>query len=717
MANFNPDIPNKNDPSYLHYSHPIGDVEGDKSMGVALSGAANLLKLGVEGADTTIKSSITNDLYSQIDQQREKYTQGLEVNAGVPGQERVGNPLNVLPEDKEAPIPQAVQQAAKSAENVQNASVLGADAPSIYYEGRLDMIAKDVRSKWPGYREFIDQKVSQITGGTPANEYIKKIEHALKTSASGHGDTMKSDLATIMHHADNIGENPEAGIPGAAEMYKKRQAGLIGGAEVAKWISDGYATKRILTTKTQEANMDTLDRDGQKRTATEGLRRFGADLINNDTVTLMNGDKTNLAELNKKLTDMQTGKTPMNDQFAREAVQVMNAREAALTASFYKGAYQRDKDNPNVKSLGEIIGDDNVVKQMFSDLMTPHKENKQLLADDKVGLAMHNAKLNIAMLDDQFAFLTRNPSVPEAQRMYNVNMGLHQKFGGPTYVELYSEMLKDPAITSDTIKAAAVDGFNRVILPGAQGRLTATQFIQNQKAGGVGIPPDGTNHTIRSAGETHIYDHTMALPDLLTRADVPDAKKSQLVKGFYGYGNEGLLKEFGPDRRDAKGNFIPGAETMFLRLTSEDKTKAIFDLAKKGDNQAWYDYKGAAEHWHRELFGQKIIDLNEISKDARVKLSFNDKSNSINIDSITTGDAKIDAGAFQVIKDRYVNNIAYVNRAFSSMANIAKAEGQNPTAYIMKESRGLGLDTQSGVGADLLRAFLTATTPPKKKTP
>src|SRR5688572_24372558 len=78
MAVFNPAIPDQPDPNYLGLSKPISNVEGSKVAEIGLKGASNLLDQGVKVTDQIIKDSIDKKIYSEVDAERDAYTQALQ---------------------------------------------------------------------------------------------------------------------------------------------------------------------------------------------------------------------------------------------------------------------------------------------------------------------------------------------------------------------------------------------------------------------------------------------------------------------------------------------------------------------------------------------------------------------------------------------------------------------------------------------------------------
>ena len=204
MAKFNPDINPTADASYLGLSKPITQPESDKSLGLLFKGIGDVVEGAVKGADTVMKRSIDNDVYSAIDSERDNYAIGLDkAKATVTGRptDDPANPegsVGLLPIGQKAP--ENLETTINSVSSLQGAYTAGKLSPTYYY-ARLNAIAKDMRSQYPGYRDYIDSKISSVTGVTPANAYIQSITADINHSMEKKNSENEKVLSFLRQHA------------------------------------------------------------------------------------------------------------------------------------------------------------------------------------------------------------------------------------------------------------------------------------------------------------------------------------------------------------------------------------------------------------------------------------------------------------------------------------------------------------------------------------
>jgi len=238
---FNPAVGPTNDPNYLGLSRPIDTPDPDRRYEALFKGAANMLDVGLAGADFYFKKKIDNELYNAIDIERDQFGVGDATERAKKG----GTPLNAvdnargaiksqieaarnvddpdsawnksLLDPKAGPVssdgkgtitPAAkrdIEKLGTESERLVQAHAAGKLSNS-YYAARLESIVRATRAQYPGYREYIDQKVSQITGMTPANtlraQLLADITEAGQTKAS----EMDKLLTLLEHNRKDLGD-------------------------------------------------------------------------------------------------------------------------------------------------------------------------------------------------------------------------------------------------------------------------------------------------------------------------------------------------------------------------------------------------------------------------------------------------------------------------------------------------------------------------------
>lgn len=226
MAPFNPGIPNIDPKEYLNYSRPISDIPVDKSAGQLIASLGDMAQAGFKLGDKLIKDKIQADIYEKVDPVRDDFNNALSaerqrlLNSGAslsasvdpdsegPDGDRLPvnarpveqKPLNLLPENIPPPTP-GIQAGIEAVSTIENARRNNQGNLSMtYYDAKLDSIAKEMRSKWPMYREYIDQQISSITGVNPANALIRSSMSDINKLIQSQGSAeakMKNAVITM----------------------------------------------------------------------------------------------------------------------------------------------------------------------------------------------------------------------------------------------------------------------------------------------------------------------------------------------------------------------------------------------------------------------------------------------------------------------------------------------------------------------------------------
>lgn len=177
MAPFNPGLSPTNDPNYLNSSRGYNksDVSTDTSLGNLFGNIGSTIGTAVSAIDTTIKSGIRDDLYEKIDAIRDAHGADLtpEETIAIAGKggrgSKYANAGTTGDLAMENAVPEGVTKKIDGLKRMKAAYDAGLLSNS-HYDASLLAAVKEVRSKYPGYREDIDTMVKAITGVDPANE-------------------------------------------------------------------------------------------------------------------------------------------------------------------------------------------------------------------------------------------------------------------------------------------------------------------------------------------------------------------------------------------------------------------------------------------------------------------------------------------------------------------------------------------------------------------
>ena len=183
----------------------------DTALGRAIGGVGSILKAGVTAADENIKNNIQEDV-----------TQGKDVKlaeagvpeailpAGVSGPEDLykGDPSLFPKEAPSAPAaPKEVEAYKKVTNKLQaqrNAGVISETA----YIASVEKLTREVRARYPGYREEVDRVIKQQFGFDPANALRRaRLAEELKaqnTSAKRAEAEEKKRVAFVLSNAQHL---------------------------------------------------------------------------------------------------------------------------------------------------------------------------------------------------------------------------------------------------------------------------------------------------------------------------------------------------------------------------------------------------------------------------------------------------------------------------------------------------------------------------------
>lgn len=158
---FNPQLNVRDPKDFLNMSRGVEvDTTGDTSLGTTLKQAGDLISVGTKAVNSMFESIITEKMEPQVDQARsEMGVDAATTIQGAPG----------------TTTPQEISRAFTELEGMSKAVAQGTMKDSHYW-GRLNAVAKQLRSKYAGHRDFIDQKMASMVGTNPANALIRSLQ-------------------------------------------------------------------------------------------------------------------------------------------------------------------------------------------------------------------------------------------------------------------------------------------------------------------------------------------------------------------------------------------------------------------------------------------------------------------------------------------------------------------------------------------------------------
>lgn len=720
MAQFNPQIQDTNDPNYLGWSKAISDPKPDLSKASIVEGITGVVDTTAKGLDFIFKDAATGEAYDRSRELMDQYTGQLQqsdirtriASAAGPGTPTGGikdvydAPTDIIPADEVSGAkkqPKELERLPQNLETLDSARSNGKLSETAY-AGRMEAMLKDLRARYPGYREFIDKESERVTGINAANKQITSLLGDINSFANQGKELDKAVRTEIIngHHL---------GIPGMDQIWAKYTSGQLGSPDQAmSKILQVTGPARTLELqlklrKLQREERQGMDADTLRDTEDEANKAAQGTVYNSfNSLHLTAGSPTveqsmdilkraNAGEPGYKLSDEQANAIGNN-------VMTMRANAEKSLNEYFDGV------GKNGRSIRSILG-----ATKIEQIKKQHLDNfdlvKDLIYNEKYGRAYSAMNTLRAMGNDDTKTLMTAKDLGETMRL------------------------------SKTFRTAGLDEATEKLFQGELGKGLQTkmdEFFKNKSMKFVTQPQaaDGVVETLNGAIKdlktktenartpqvNMTYDRMIDSIEYIANPKNTDRQaKYNLAKAAFSDGNVGLLTQFDEDQkiRNPNGTVTvkPGRFAVFNRLYSPEMTAAVKDLG----GTAWEDYKGISKQlWGRELFGPMLKDFDRLSTSyPGVKIGWSTDAHNFVVkhDFAPSGEAPASPQQRQLIDDK----IQRLNVSLGNLANIAKAEGSDVDAFLLKqlEEHGVTVGRLSGIPAQMRANIIKANLDEERK--
>lgn len=251
---------------YVDRAGSVADLSGAiKSAGNAAAGGIEMLgslyNQAVTTADTYIKEQVDIQARQQTDQIFNEF--GVDDTSTIQGTDI----------DRE-PIPSEIDRAGKNLESLTQAKNRGVVNDNAYW-ARMESVSRQLRARYPGHRDYIDQRISSIAGGKPANQIVQNLLNEANSGKNAAIQAEKSRMA-LVERATFAGLNGDGSLNNLSEGQIISKVGPI------------LARKENLEQQKKELDMlDVADTQTQKRQAKHAQEMVQVELaqVLNDTVS------------------------------------------------------------------------------------------------------------------------------------------------------------------------------------------------------------------------------------------------------------------------------------------------------------------------------------------------------------------------------------------------------------------------------------------------
>ncbi len=622
MAIFNPDVaPGKDGvPDYTKITKPVSDITADRSTGIALA----TLGQGLEGAsgiiETTAKDIINKDVRTTVENTRADYTDDLlNARAVLEGKDQS---LNLLPEGvgPTGPVPAGIDAGLRRVDRIQNMLMTGSGkiaGDDTYYDMRLKNDVVALRSRYPGFVDYIDQRVAQITGMNPANEAVKDLTRQLAqlqtTRKSEYDKTVDMARKAI---SDGLG-NASATM-NAKTMYDFLIKGGVGAKDAyLNWYYEENAKRAMLEDKARARQATVGDREDREKQWDSDYRTELSSLISGNMNTLLTvtgmGDPKSLMGFIK---DAAENPGKYNDVQLRQFAAYVGAQKTAALAQAQEIATRQQKDGT---SYNRIV-DSAKLEQARENIISRYYDSiTDALTKGNAGLAFQNANRAKALVDvktDQVY------SGPEGENILLLKV-IEGAMGSQWAAQVSTASINNNIDTSirklfeiETMKgkAGAIPTASNPTGQQPTYKDFADKALTLQQSGRI-------NERMRAR---YLSEGMDTFINDITDPKAPDPAKQNAIKFFFSPQGQEILKNFRDDYYK-DGVFYPGKQTVWNKLSSDEVVKNIKAQSAK-DASIGIMYKNWMEkEAGSQLYLKDMLNLNGfVAHNNDIQIKYND---------------------------------------------------------------------------------------------
>lgn len=716
MAVFNPQVQPTQDPNYFKYSEPIKGVKADESTGIALQTLGKGIEGSAELADSVVKGIIKTDVYSRTDPLQEKYISALTDIRNDPTGTANNQPssvgpdgtapaaLNLMAGNNDPSMPQGLANSINTIQRLGAASASGKPSETLINQ-RLYAELKDVRSTYPGWRDYIDQQMQKATGKDIANDLVSSLRDDIAKQGKSAADETKFWEHQIVSNA---------GFGGSAEVLQEyKQTGNSN--KVMQWLSYNQGQINVLNLKKAAFESAGQDRTTQIQNAEDYANTAAMHASTNhfyNSQKFTNGDMSP-SDIADKMIDLSLHPEKANDV----AYQGLAERYKALETQSYSQTMRllstpgKDKDGRLTPSVADVLGADKT----------------KSIVDKSVGALF--AKTNEFISDKQFS-----PA-------YSLQNAAAATVNNATF-----KVFQDPTVGGRLITASVLNKIAPNLTPVIIGKLLGSgldtdlgNFVTEQgkqaiaQTGGKYYGVDGKIYSFKQSLEEldqasnisgkatpgQAFNNLLEVRKAITDKSTSPEAQGNAIKYFYDGVNKGTMDKFMDDYYDpSKSTVTKGRTSAFSTLTAEDVTKSIWERSKNGSPTDWQKYSTWAKTEASGMIRNQVQDINkidELSNDikigptgrglpgSQVKTAWDTETHQFKI-------LNYDGSPASYLQ-REPQAVTNLNTVLRSMANIAKTEGSNVDAYLFKVLKDAGYSPThevDGVPAQIMKSLITA---------
>lgn len=594
MVVFNPQIQPTQDPNWTNVSRPISDLTPDKSTGITLETTAKTIDSGVKLADTLTKQSIQKDTETGVDNLRDAYTESLQAYRNVQIGAAANPNASLMPTGDTTPVPGNLQSGLQRVQQLGTAMAQNTGKINdTLYTGALNALAKQLRSSYPGYRDYIDEQIKSVSGVDPANAFMKNLLEDINRNQENAKTDDNATLSSLREKASQ-GFHDTNGVT-AAQVMELRKAGVIDNNQAMKWLNGAMKLKYDLDTKAANRK-DRQDSDADTAiTANKDLSSNTGQILNQAWNTMTIGKNTDTIAKQVAFIEAHAGDQGVSDEeFTRIGYQLK-----AMRANIFNTSWAQAQKDGTLQRLG---GDAEKAKATINARLAPLDNAIEAVTNKDWGTAYGHMKFNEAISSDSTNLLYNMPD--DEARIFNRMSGAFAKISPQASASLMQMAFKGKVPQAE-VQLLQNETLKLLTQPySANGRVSSAQ---------------GALDELRRRGATSAktYDEFVKTVNMLSDPTVAPENKINLARGFF---DPELNKNLLSDQNFKKdtvvnGRQVPGKYSVFTTLSTEATANSIKELSKTRPDIA-KDYEVMmTKQFGEQLYSRELQDLRDLNQE------------------------------------------------------------------------------------------------------
>lgn len=557
MAEDKTSLPQIGTPNYTRYSE--GSIP-DNSSASLIKDFGEVFNAAVRAGDEEIKRYLRDSVSKEVDAARDDSIKSIAIDT----ERLIGMGGDNIPQDLNNSLDRASRMA--KAKSLRSTS-------DTHYYAQLDAIVRNVRSRFPAYRDYIDDYVSKLTGTVPANALRRALLSQQAVAAQGGKDINETFVNTLKDAAKQ-------------------------GADISKWLP--YMKTGISKEILQEARIDLLGQTANIHQLDVRQKVFNnrltANKVNREESEMQMKEEftkvgTNFIAKNGETLQKFANMTQpeflnwvnANPEESRRILTALPQMEAQLRSQLLQTStkYQKFIDKKDIDASIELqVGHLSNIRQALTD----KDFGSMNFTANMLKITKNNAELSVLGSDVM-------------KRIYGI-----KAVGGENLMQHF--IVKNPQIIKDALKLAVYDSTAKFM----EGSSTLAKETENINSNPKFTPTEKSN----AIGELLNKNKEIVL-----KLDYSNPLNRPLF-------DRAFVSLFGKDSdliaRVRNGQIKK--EELFSFLTSQDMTNRMQQIKNMGGENIFQAYTGWVERSWMEVNRNIIQDAKNMKFRSEVSLEF-----------------------------------------------------------------------------------------------